>query len=116
MIMGDDDGLASFQVQNIVASATLGQPLRLPGIRPTTNKPNSLYTDIYVQLRGVPWIRSISYNPEMFPGMCLRMRERNCVCLLFASGKCVITGAHNEEEIDQIFENVYRAIVTYNDD
>jgi TATA-box binding protein (TBP) (component of TFIID and TFIIIB) len=33
IMMGDDedDGLASFLVQNIVASASLGHPLHLPG-------------------------------------------------------------------------------------
>jgi TATA-box binding protein (TBP) (component of TFIID and TFIIIB) len=48
MIMGDDDdGLATFKVQNIVASAALGQPLLLPGI-PILHYPNTLRLHRYL--------------------------------------------------------------------
>jgi TATA-box binding protein (TBP) (component of TFIID and TFIIIB) len=106
----DDD--SSFKVQNIVASGTLGQPLHLPGI--SLSPPCNCFPEIYEQLRTElrPWLKSMSFNQELFPGMCIRMRgEHNAVCLLFASGKCVITGAHQEEEIQQIFHKVYHTII-----
>jgi transcription initiation factor TFIID TATA-box-binding protein len=39
------------------------------------------------------------YEPEQFPGLIYRMEEPKVVFLLFSSGKLVITGAKNEEEI-----------------
>jgi TATA-box binding protein (TBP) (component of TFIID and TFIIIB) len=41
----------------------------------------------------------------------MRGEQQNAVCLLFSSGKCVITGVHQEEEIQQIFQTIYRTII-----
>ena len=32
------------------------------------------------------------WEPEQFPGLIFRLKEPQSVCLIFSSGKCVITG------------------------
>lgn len=38
------------------------------------------------------------YEPEQFPGLIYRLDEPKAVCLIFSSGKCVITGTRTVEE------------------
>ena len=38
------------------------------------------------------------YEPEVFPGLIYRIDEPKSVCLVFSSGKCVITGCKSEGE------------------
>ncbi|CAK5043091.1 unnamed protein product [Meloidogyne enterolobii] len=57
------------------------------------------------------WLaRHISYNPEFFPGMCLRLKESHIVVIVFATGKCIITGAQSEEEIYSTQNKIYNSI------
>jgi transcription initiation factor TFIID TATA-box-binding protein len=53
------------------------------------------------------------YEPEQFPGMIYRMKEPKIVILIFASGKLVITGARNEEQVSFAAEEI-RSILTEN--
>jgi transcription initiation factor TFIID TATA-box-binding protein len=53
------------------------------------------------------------YEPEQFPGMIYRMKEPKIVILRFASGKLVITGARNEEQVSFAAEEI-RSILTEN--
>jgi transcription initiation factor TFIID TATA-box-binding protein len=76
-------GKAVIQVQNIVASASLGGRIDLE---------KSVFT-----------LGRTMYEPEQFPGLIYRMDDPKVVILLFASGKLVCTGAKQEEE-------VYRAV------
>ena len=71
------------EIQNIVASASLGGRVKLE--EAAMILPRSMY------------------EPEQFPGLIYRMDEPKTVILLFASGKLVCTGAKREEE-------VYRAV------
>lgn len=71
------------EIQNIVASASLGGRVKLE--EAAMILPRSMY------------------EPEQFPGLIFRMDEPKTVILLFASGKLVCTGAKKEEE-------VYRAV------
>ena len=71
------------EIQNIVASASLGGRINLE-LAATTLEHNM-------------------YEPEQFPGLIYRMDDPKTVILLFASGKLVCTGAKKEEE-------VYRAV------
>uniref|UniRef100_A0A914M4D2 TATA-box-binding protein n=1 Tax=Meloidogyne incognita TaxID=6306 RepID=A0A914M4D2_MELIC len=60
------------------------------------------------------WLcRHISYNPEFFPGMCLRIKELRSVIILFTSGKCIITGARTEDEIYNVQNKVYNSILMF---
>lgn len=38
------------------------------------------------------------YEPEQFPGLIFRLPEPKTVCLIFSSGKCVITGSRSIPE------------------
>jgi len=72
-------GKPSIQIQNIVASASLGGKVDLE---------KSAYS-----------LGRTMYEPEQFPGLIYRMDEPKVVILLFASGKLVCTGAKREEEV-----------------
>ena len=39
------------------------------------------------------------YEPEQFPGLIYRLDYPRVVCLIFGSGKMVITGARRKDEI-----------------
>lgn len=65
------------KVQNIVSSLDLGMRIRLDEL--------------------VTYTRTVTYNPDRFPGAVLRVRG-SLVCLLFASGKIVITGSKKESD------------------
>ena len=80
--------LHNFKVQNIVASATLGFPVRLIDI---------------AQDHGA----FVSYEPDLFPGLVLRISDPKVVFLIFRSGKVVITGARRMEDIEGSFRGVY---------
>lgn len=66
-------------VQNIVATADLGCPVDLE--------------DSAVSLRGT------IYEPEIFPGLIYRMDNPHVSILLFRTGKFVIAGAKDEDEV-----------------
>lgn len=72
-------GKPIIQVQNIVASASLGGRIDLE--------------------KSVATLGRTMYEPEQFPGLIYRMDEPKVVILLFASGKLVCTGAKKEEEV-----------------
>jgi transcription initiation factor TFIID TATA-box-binding protein len=40
-----------------------------------------------------------TYEPELFPGLIYRMAQPKEVLLIFVSGKLVITGAKNREQL-----------------
>lgn len=65
-------------IQNVVASATLGQNLDLNSI-----------------LRVLP---SAEYRPESFPGLVFRLKKPKAVTLIFSSGKMVCTGSKSERQ------------------
>ena len=82
--MNDEDRLT---VVNVVASTRVAEELDLP--------------DIAIQL-------NCEYEPEQFPGLIFRLKETSGVCLIFSSGKCVITGTNSPDEalaaIDELKE------------
>ena len=41
----------------------------------------------------------VEYEPEQFPGLIYRLDYPRVVCLIFGSGKMVITGARDKSEI-----------------
>ena len=46
------------------------------------------------------------WEPEQFPGLIFRLKEPQAVCLIFSSGKCVITGNTSLEDA----ENAVKAL------
>jgi len=51
--------------------------------------------------------RYIAYEPEVFPGLIYRMIEPKIVLLIFNSGKIVLTGGKNRNEIYDGFRKIY---------
>jgi transcription initiation factor TFIID TATA-box-binding protein len=71
-------GEPRIQIENIVATATLGGDIDLE--------------------KAAYFLGRTMYEPEQFPGAIYRMDEPNVVFLIFASGKIVILGAKREEQ------------------
>jgi transcription initiation factor TFIID TATA-box-binding protein len=46
-------------------------------------------------------LESIEYEPEQFPGLVYRITNPKIVALLFSSGKIILTGGRNIEEVKQ---------------
>ncbi|MCJ7506284.1 TATA-box-binding protein [Candidatus Bathyarchaeota archaeon] len=69
---------AIIDIQNVVASAALGQDLDLNSI-----------------LRIFP---GIEYRPEVFPGLVFRLKKPKTATLIFRTGKMVCTGAKSERQ------------------
>ena len=49
----------------------------------------------------------VAYEPEQFPGLIYRMIEPNIVLLIFVSGKLVLTGGKEREDIYNGFRKIY---------
>ncbi|GMM56059.1 TATA-binding protein [Maudiozyma humilis] len=77
-----------FKIQNIVGSCDVKFPIRLEGLAFSHGTFSS-------------------YEPELFPGLIYRMVKPKIVLLIFVSGKIVLTGAKQREEIYQAFEAIY---------
>lgn len=71
--------ILTYKIENIVASATLGNELDLQAL--------------------VPSLDGSEYQPEIFPGLIYRLRDPKVSFLLFKSGKVVCTGAKNSDEV-----------------
>uniref|UniRef100_A0A914MC49 TATA-box-binding protein n=1 Tax=Meloidogyne incognita TaxID=6306 RepID=A0A914MC49_MELIC len=94
--------MRGFRIQNVVSSFSFPGPLNLPAL--------------YDSMRYAPpiWLaKHISYNPEFFPGMCLRLKESRAVIIVFTTGKCIITGAKSEEEIYSTQNKIYNSISAF---
>ena len=77
------DPKETLEIQNVVASTTVGQELHL----------EELADDLSAS----------EYNPEHFPGLVFRTQSPKAATLIFRSGKAVCTGAKS-------VENVHRAV------
>ena len=82
--------MAKFRIENVVASASLGQELDLKSIA--------------LALGGS------EYEPEQFPGLIYRIKEPKTAILLFRSGKIVCTGAKSLENVKTAVELASRQI------
>ena len=82
----------NFKIQNIVASAEVPHTLKL----------------LELSRAFGPYV---SYEPDLFPGLVFRKTEPKLVFLLFRSGKIVITGAKNREEIASTFKSLFYGII-----
>lgn len=75
-------GAPEIVVQNIVASADLGQEINLNAIAISLG------------------LERVEYEPEQFPGLVYRLTEPKVVVLLFGSGKLVCTGARVPQDVE----------------
>jgi len=76
------------EVVNIVATYNLGVPLNL------------------IQLTMALSFEKVEYEPEQFPGLVYRLGHPKVVCLIFRSGKMVITGGRTIEQVREAIEIV----------
>jgi transcription initiation factor TFIID TATA-box-binding protein len=83
-----------FKIQNIVGSCDVKFPIRLEGLA---------YDHNFFS----------SYEPELFPGLIYRMVQPKIVLLIFVSGKIVLTGAKQREEIYTAFEQIYPVLTEF---
>ncbi|KAK6221201.1 tata-binding protein [Colletotrichum tabaci] len=79
--------IADFKIQNIVSSFDCKFPIRLEGI-------------------AVAKFGSVSYEPELYPGLVYRLQAPKVVVLMFASGKVVLTGAKSKDDISGAFDAI----------
>jgi transcription initiation factor TFIID TATA-box-binding protein len=75
-------------VQNIVASADLGQKLNLNAIAISLG------------------LERVEYEPEQFPGLVYRLEQPKVVLLIFGSGKLVCTGARKPQDVEAAVERI----------
>jgi transcription initiation factor TFIID TATA-box-binding protein len=83
-----------FKIQNIVGSCDVQFPIRLEGLANAHS-------------------RFCSYEPEMFPGLIYRMNKPKIVLLIFVSGKIVLTGAKERNDIFLAFQTIYPTLLSY---
>lgn len=84
--------MTDIQIQNIVASTTIAEHLDLRSIDET--------------------VPDTTYNPEVFPGLVLRIKNPKTAFLLFRSGKVVCTGAKDLEGIKRSMQQVCDRLTT----
>jgi transcription initiation factor TFIID TATA-box-binding protein len=89
-----DVRFADFKIENIVASTDVRYPIRLEGL-------------------AYEHRASCSYEPELFPGVVYRLLEPKVSLLIFVSGKVVITGGRNREDIVTAFKSIYPVLHKY---
>jgi transcription initiation factor TFIID TATA-box-binding protein len=75
-------------VQNIVASANLGEKLNLNSIAMALG------------------LERVEYEPEQFPGLVYRMSEPKVVLLIFGSGKIVCTGGKTPQDVESAVKKI----------
>jgi transcription initiation factor TFIID TATA-box-binding protein len=73
-------------ITNIVCSYDLGKYINLNKVVITLN------------------LENIEYEPEQFPGLVYRIKDPKIVALLFSSGKIILTGGKNLEDIKRGLE------------
>jgi len=78
------------QIQNVVATAELGTTVNLE--------------ELARKLTGV------FYEPEQFPGLIYRSKLGKPVMLIFSTGKVVMVGSRDVEEIEKAYEELKKII------
>jgi transcription initiation factor TFIID TATA-box-binding protein len=68
-------------INNMVCSYDLGKYINLNKVVVTLN------------------VENIEYEPEQFPGLVYRIKDPKIVVLIFSSGKIILTGGRNLEDI-----------------
>ena len=77
-----EEGPITVTIQNVVASVDL-----------------FLKINLEKAAQGLVFFSEVSYIPEQFPGLVVKIKEPKTSALVFSSGKMVITGAKSADEI-----------------
>lgn len=86
--LGVEHGSPDMEVQNIVGTGDLQHLLNL----------NAIAIGLGLE--------QTEYEPEQFPGLVYRMDDPDVVVLLFGSGRTVVTGARDDDEIREAIRRV----------
>jgi|TARA_E500000331_G_scaffold331118_1_gene353215 transcription initiation factor TFIID TATA-box-binding protein len=78
----------SIEIQNLVVTHNYGNTL-----------------DLSELIITMPFDKT-EYEPEVFPGLIYRIDDPKSVCLVFSSGKCVITGCKSLDEAEEATEHL----------
>jgi transcription initiation factor TFIID TATA-box-binding protein len=81
---------ASINIQNIVASASLGHKV-----------------DLNVIANSYP---EAEYRPDLFPGLVFRLKRPKTATLIFSTGKMICTGAKSEKESGRAIMKVVKEL------
>lgn len=92
--LGFDVKFLDFKVQNIVGSVDVKFAIHLEALFITHNQ-------------------FATYEPELFPGLIYRMVNPRVVLLIFVSGKIVITGAKNIDNIYLAMRQIYPVVKSF---
>ena len=74
------------KIENVVASAALGVPVKLEKI--------------------VSNLDGVEYEPEQFPGLVMRLKNPKAAALIFSSGKVVCTGAKSPKDSKLVISKI----------
>jgi transcription initiation factor TFIID TATA-box-binding protein len=88
--MSAKKSVSSYQIQNIVATASLEKPI--PLVKLARTQPNT------------------EYNPKTFPGLVLRVKEPKSAVLVFSSGNLVCTGTKSVAQVKEVIDVVIKQL------
>lgn len=60
----------------------------------------NLHTDVPLE-KVAAILPNTEYNPEQFPGLVLRLKDKGITALVFSSGKIVCTGAKSDKKVEE---------------
>ena len=91
-ISPSSDQKTTWKIENVVATGVIhfSEKQMLENVRPL---------DLNNMARKYP---DCEYNPERFPGLVMRIGEPKATCLLFSTGKVVLTGLRSSEEASPV--------------
>jgi len=104
--LGGKSGDVNIEVQNMVATYALHYPEDYDGRDKWTDEPQAgqpRKLNLNHLTFHLPFDK-VEYEPEQFPGLIYRLDYPKVVCLIFGSGKMVITGARHKDEILEAVE------------
>ena len=78
----------SFEIRYLVCTGNLGRPINL-------NKTTILFGS-----------ENTEYEPEQFPGLFYRPEDEDWFSIIFASGKIVLDGTADVEELERAFQRI----------
>lgn len=86
-------------------------------LRPTTKIENIVATVIIDQSLDLNLIESrvpnVSYQPDQFPGLILRLEKPKTTALIFKSGKMVVTGAKSTQQLIDAVKKIIKLLGKY---
>ena len=98
-----------FKVQNIVGSCDVKFQISLSRLNMKLGKFNSSSDSGNNKNKK----NICHYEPEIFPGLIYHMLEPEIVLLIFVSGKIVLTGAKEREQIYDAFKKIYPVLYKF---